>query len=154
MITRRTALTIAGLAPAASLFGNVPEQMGQSVAKYINQMVSDSAREWVHMNTREYDPNGGMMGRGIWMQIDEMLLVVPALRDAGFVPFRLPACPLSYRITPVWGADGAMSSVVWHAFVREHEGKSEIVAFEHTHKHLTDFKSRTGLDLLQALEQA
>ncbi len=151
-MTRRTALTIAAIAPAASLFGNVPEQIGQSAVKSIAGMVSDSARQWVAANTREYDPKGGMLGRGNPMTVDEALFLIPAFREAEFIPYRSEWTDNS-RFFPIYGGDGALSASIWHAFVRERNGKHEIVAIEHWNEHMTEFKSRTGWSLLEAMEK-
>lgn len=151
-MTRRTALTIAGLAPVAGLFGSVPEQMGKSVAKSINQMVSDSAREYVKSHTREYDPKGGMLGRGRIMSVDEALFLIPAIREADFLPYR-SSWTDNNRFFPIYAADGGLSASIWHGFVRERNGKHEIFAVEHWHEHMAEFKARTGLTLLEAMEK-
>lgn len=89
------------------------------------------------------------------MPVDAALLMIPSLRESGFIPLRLPwGTSPNNRFFPMYGNSGALSACVWHAFTRERNGKHEIVAFEHWTEHMTDFKARTGLSLVEAMEQA
>lgn len=157
MITRRSLIGTSIAVPAVSLFGDLPFRFGTAVAKSMDKMVSDAARQWVADNTREYNPSGGDLGRGVCMPVDEALFIVPALREAGFTPYRLqwvPSFMMESRFFPVYSASGTLAAQVWHAFVRERDGRHQIVAIEHWDAHLSDFKSRTGLTLAEAMEQA
>ena len=114
-------------------------------------VISDSARQWVKENTREYRPDGGMLGRGKAISVDEALSLLPALQEAGFVPYRSQWTDNS-RLFPVYANDGGITATVWHGFVREINGKHEIVAIEHWNEHMADFKARTGLTLVEVME--
>lgn len=154
MIDRRSILTAITILPAQSLFGDVPRQLGASVQKTMAAITCDAARKWVAASTREYDPKGGFLGRGQILTVDEALFVLPALCGAGFIPYRhswMGNKPEG-RFHPIYGCDGSLCATVWHAFVRERDGKHEIVTVEHWDEHLAEFRTRTGLTLAEAME--
>ena len=151
MIDRRSILTAITILPAQSLFGDVPRQLGASVQRSV---ATDAARKWVSASTREYDPKGGLLGRGQILTVDEALFVLPALCEAGFIPYRhswMENKPEG-RFHPVYGCDGSPCATVWHAFVRERDGKHQIISIKDWNEHLAEFKARTGLTLAEAME--
>lgn len=138
MITRRSLMGVAAVA---------------GVAKVPLSAITDAQNQWIKENASEYDPYHGMLGRGRTASVEHVVQMAPVILNAGFVPYLAPGHGWGdSRWLSVYGADGAPMASVWHAFVRERSGKHEIIAFEHSLKDLTEFKSRTGLTLDQAMK--
>jgi hypothetical protein len=70
---------------------------------------------------REFDPEGGWLGRGVLMSKAAAL----SLDTAGYKPYTVPGS--STIDFPIYGADGSPTTRMWRGFVR-HEGDKHIVA--------------------------
>ena len=145
---------ILGIVPALATAADIPalaQRMGYASRKHFLTIVDQAMRHWVKSHTREYDPNGGDLGRGECIPVNQVRALLPHLKDLGFAPYLALSWQPDSQFHPVYGSSGALCALIWYAFVRERDGKHEIIAFEHTDFQIADYHQRTGLTLVEAI---
>lgn len=162
-LTRRSIMALFGLAPVAPALASIATQKADPELKdwRIPFRIVKGLPPNVQRLIRSHDPASGDMGRGHQIPIEKMLEMVPVLYAAGFSWYSCPdpiVCPLrtadeiDRRFFAVYGATGKRTDLTWWAFVREKNGKSEVVAFECDSREGERFYAKTGLSLFAAIK--
>jgi hypothetical protein len=134
--------------PSNTMFGTVD---GPIVRKSIfpDWFLPEDLRSLIH----EYDPNGGMLGRGHQLPVADIRKLLPRLRSYGFEAYMVPGLSgSSARYHPVYGCDGGLQALTWFGFVRQYNGRNEIAAFEVTSYEASLSYANTGRSLSSIIE--
>lgn len=149
MITRRSIMALLGISPAIAqgiptgTLAGVNNQLmadvlGLSEARELkaNAALPPHLQKLVHY----FNPRLGDLGRGHAMRLEEILKIRQELLVYGFEPYLTPGLQgFNSQFIPLYGTSGSPAYGIWFGFVRKHDDKNEVIAFETSPEEVREF---------------